>query len=367
VILNGLLIGNHDTILAAYDPPFSHTNIAKDNPMPLRFLAKCATVELAYLKNIDNQHFKMLSSFRPFNEYINLYGEVRALLTKKILKDTSGKESKSPKNTDQSYKQQAIILQKVKRRMDILSIEIQEIDKQIKKRQNEKTDLDKHKEELIEKKEKIIREKGQVESKLINLNDALGGYKKEDDIQNDLGFALENATEKLIEIPNKEFTEEILGNNFFKSKVGGIYSILFCEVFEIEVAEKLTLDELSVLSETTLEKKRCANYIKEFTKIIENPEKYKSMIREFKPESLSEEMTHILCNIVEVAGLHVMNKFHFHQQLLTKWIDMAVESSKFALKRDERYLEVTKLEGTQNLVREEISKRNKLLSMIDGS
>ena len=48
VILNGLLIGNHDTILAAYDPPFSDTDIARDNPLPLRFLANCATVELAY-------------------------------------------------------------------------------------------------------------------------------------------------------------------------------------------------------------------------------------------------------------------------------------------------------------------------------
>lgn len=91
------------------------------------------------------------------------------------------------------------------------------------------------------------------------------------------------------------------------------------------------------------------------------------MINEFKPDNLNEELTYILCNIVEMSGINVMSKFNNCQKLLMKWVDLSVETSKFSMKKEERTSEIEKLEGTKALILEEIEKRDKLLERIIDS
>ena len=90
-----------------------------------------------------------------------------------------------------------INLERLKKRKELLQIEIGEIDKQLSFRKDEIMKNLKTKDELMTRKEKFMIEKRNVEEKLETLHQKIEGYEKENRIFEDLDKNLKEASENL--------------------------------------------------------------------------------------------------------------------------------------------------------------------------
>lgn len=139
-------------------------------------------------------------------------------------------------------KEQSLIMQRIKRRNELLQLEAGNVKILIEQKQGEKQKILVAQEQLLSTLQNFAEEKKKFEEKLDTFKKRLDSYKKEETIFSDLQAKLIEATKQIIEIDPGTYLKTIKVGQFMETKIFAIYAILFHKIFSIHIKHPIDID-----------------------------------------------------------------------------------------------------------------------------
>jgi hypothetical protein len=288
IVINGLKCLEPEETPSFYQPPLPFEELEISN-----FCAKCLNLELNFLRCVDKDK-DYLTILRTYNENIILFNSMRYLLNLKFSTMDSDSDL-----TDME-KEKNLILQKIERRKDIIQLELKEIDSQIQNKIKEKEAVLAKQEELQLRKDEYIEKKVNYQEKVNKFNLSIQEAQKEEQLYQDLKYGLQETLKALKDLNEKDIQANISSGNFFSSKGFAIYSVLFCEYYQIQVKSKVTVEEVDQLNESNADITRLKEYMKIFEEIcLSFHGSLLSIINKEGNSTDDPELLKALCSLIE--------------------------------------------------------------------
>lgn len=355
VCMNGMLTGGDEDIPEFYEKVTPLSDLS-----PSVIFIKGYRIQLNFLKVLDRD-YEFMNMVRPMDENLLLYEQVIKALYNRF------EEVKSEVETQGMMREQILILQKIKRRNEILKIEFDQFQNMVASKEKEKKTIEKTNLDLIEQRDKLSSQRNKLLEAISNLEKRIQGYKKEESIYVELEQKLSEVTKSIVTMSDRDFIKSVKLSNFFNSKIFAIYSVLFHEIFRIEIQDKLTYEELSVLDESNISLKRCENYILGFSRILEDFELLKSFLNYSGKKQIEEKTILTLGDIIQKSYDDSFVHMNKTQKNIMKWIDLLIEWTRFGLNKDQRDKHLAEIETKISTVSKEIETRSTLLAKIKRS
>ena len=356
ICINGMLIGGDDDI-----PYFYEKVTPLSDATPSMVFMKGYKIQINFLRILDKD-FEFVNFIRPLDQSMMLYEQIIRSLYNQF------EVVENETETQGILREQLMILQRIKRRNEILKLEEKEILNLLKMKNEERDKILNTKAELLKNRAHFIEEKEKVEEKLEALKKKIGGYQKEDKIYSDLEKNLSEATQNITKMPEREFIKHIKVGKFFNSKIFSIYAIIFHEIFKIEVKNRFTQKKLEKLSEKNINLADCEDYIISFSQILEDFTLLKSYLNYYSGKRLiTKEKVVVLGEIIQRSDDLSFLNMNKTQKNMMKWIDLLIEWTRFGISKEDRESKIKTMTATVEKVQNEISKRDNIVVMIDDS
>jgi hypothetical protein len=357
IVVNGLKCLEPEETPPFYQPPLPFEELEITN-----FCAKCLNLELNFLRNVDKEK-DYLTILRTYNENIILFNSMRYLLNLKFSTMDSDSDL-----TDME-KEKNLVLQKIERRKDIIQLELKEIDSQIQNKIKEKEAVLAKQEELQMRKDEYIEKKVNYQEKVNKFNQSIQEAQKEEQLYQDLKFGLQETLKGLKDLNEKDLQTSISSGGFFGSKAFAIYSVLFCEYYQIEVKERVTVSEIEQMNESSVDMTRMKGYTKIFEEICMSFQgSLLTIINKEANNTEDPELLKALCSLIERSStdMSTMSVLNNVQRMLTKIIDSQLEITKLGMKKSKRDDDINFLKSTAAYITMQMDKADQFLEMIDS-
>jgi hypothetical protein len=354
--INGLKCMEPEDSPSFYEPPIPFEEV-EITPT----IAKCLNTEMNYLRCVDKDrlHFALA---RPHNESVILVNVIRYLLRLKfgfLESDSEVADCQRDKN---------LLCQKIDRRREVLEVEIATIDTQIAAKLKEKDSVNVKQAELQSKKLEWSNKKSKLGETMEKLEVNLIELAKEEKIFQDLKAGMLETIRAVKEYKSVDIQAGLWTNNFSKSNIFVLYSILYCILSNVAstLNPQLTDDQIANLSISTLKREDYAEYVFKFEEALKNLQQtFLDVLINASANTVKESTIKAMSQIVEKASLTAGSQDSSMQRVLMKLVETSIETVKLEHTKAQREVESIRMNETIQLLKVQVNKADEFLVMIE--
>jgi len=200
-------------------------------------------------------------------------------------------------------------IRKLKKRCELLEIEIKDLRRFIQDRQHEITGVHQNTINLKLKKEQLGKEIDDINKQLMVFEEDLKGFSNEENILKKLQLAFSEVTNAILLYDSKLYMSDIKYAGFFTSKFFIVYAILWCQIYNMSPVEDKyanTLD-LSIINTGPFSTETVQDYINKFYNLLNNFNEFKDRILKFKFSHISTDELTTMITILKDNNLITSN------------------------------------------------------------
>jgi hypothetical protein len=263
------------------------------------------------------------------------------------------------------------IVGKFSRRKEILVLEIKEILNQIQSKTKEEDDIELSKKQLLKRREDWVQKKNECDETHSKLLESIETVNREEALVEHLKHSLQDTLSTVQEYREVDIQMNFIQGAFSKTQLFAAYSVIFVELFKIQVTYPISDPDLVKLSEETVDRVKLQGYIETFEEIcVGFHSNFIPMISSVLTGKASGQTTgpkvNNLSSIIHtLAGSPNAKNLNAFQKVLFKMIDTAVEIIKLDLAKGSRDAERSRLQDSLALLAIQTDKAKKAIKLID--